>query len=357
MEALSLIPGGAALDPLRRLLMPPWLYLLGIFIVLIMGSRHCFILGQSYPHGVWFYFPVLFVLKSPLGFLGLLALALAVWLIAKRKGSAPSPGLIPASEAPHWRVLWISLAVMLSACLMSRVNIGIRHFSVPLIILILLLAPLPTLLERLRGSIPRTARALQALTAGLAVSCLFTAVRAFPYYLPYLGPLSLGRPAYTLVSSSNIDWNQSLPELRAFVQQHGLTDLPVDAYGFTDPAVTVPNARLWNCQTPQDADRGLWVVVSSNMILDGHNCSWLLLNPHEALAGGAMYAVRLPTDIPPAGSPGGPPLPSQMRQFAGMPGNLDLRVLLWELSSEPDKIPGVIEKFSEEYEKERAKSR
>jgi hypothetical protein len=327
------------------LIMPPWLYLLGVLMTLMMGSRPCFILGQSYPHGVWFYFPVLFVLKSPLGFLGLLALAAAVWLIARRTRNAPAFGLIPASEALHWRALWVSLGVMLCACLLSRLSIGIRHFSVPMIILILLLAPLPALLERLLGSTPRTARALQALAAALVVSCLFTAVRAFPYYTPYLSPLSLGRPAYALVNGSNVDWNQSLPEVRTFAARRGLTDVPVDARGLTDPALTVPQARLWDCQTPQEADRGRWVVVSASVILDGHNCAWLLRHPNEALAGGAMYAFHLPMDIPPAGRPGGPPLPSEMRQFAGGPANLDMRAMFRELSSQPDKIPGVIEKL------------
>ncbi len=357
LEVLHHIPGGAALDPLRRLLMPLWIYLLGILLVLMMGSRPCFLLGHAYSHGVWFYFPVLFLLKSPLGFLGLLALALTVWLIARRKRDVATPRLIPASEAPHWRALWVSLAVMVAACLASRVSISIRHFSVPLILLILLLAPLPAMLGRLKGSMPRTARALQALTAVLAASCLFTAVWAFPYYFPYLGPLGLGRPAYTLVADSNVDWNQALPDVRAFAQQRGLTDVPLDMYGFTDPTVTIPHARLWNCQTPQEADRGLWVVVSANMILDDHNCTWLLSHPHEAVAGGAMYAVHLPADIPPAGSPGGPPLPSQMRQFAGAPGGLDVRTLFRELSDQPDKIPAAIEKFKADAEKQQAKSK
>jgi hypothetical protein len=357
MEVLSHIPGGAVLDPLRRLLMPPWLYLFGILMVLMMGSRPCFILGQSYSHGVWFYFPVLFVLKSPLGFLGLLALTLAVWLIARRKGSATTPGVIPASEATHWRVLWISLVVMVAACLASRVSISIRHFSVPLILLILLLAPLPALLGQLRGSMPQTARVLQALTVVLAAGCLLTAVLAFPYYFPYMGPLSLGRPAYTLVSDSNIDWNQSLPDVRTFAQQRGLSDVPMDAYGFTDLAATIPHARPWDCQAPQEADRGLWVVVSANMILDGHNCGWLLHHPHEALAGGAMYAVHLPTEIPAPGSPGGPPLASQRRRFLGAPIDIDIRTVFSELSAQPDKIPEMIEKFMAEARRQQAESK
>jgi len=58
-----------------------------------------------------------------------------------------------------------------------------------------------------------------------------------------------------------------------------------------------------------------------------------------------MYAFQLPVDIPPPGDPGGPPLPSQMRQMAGAPGNRDPRALFRELCNHPDRIPGVIQEF------------
>jgi hypothetical protein len=84
-DVLYRLGHGSAAIPLRRLLMPPWLYLRGVLMVLITASRPTFILGHSYPHGVWFYFPVLFALKSPLGFLGLLVLAVVFALRQKRR--------------------------------------------------------------------------------------------------------------------------------------------------------------------------------------------------------------------------------------------------------------------------------
>ena len=72
--ALSLLGHGPLTEPFRRLLLPIWLYLRGVALVVLTGSRPTFILGHAYPHGVWFYFPVVFILKSSLGFLGLLLL-------------------------------------------------------------------------------------------------------------------------------------------------------------------------------------------------------------------------------------------------------------------------------------------
>ena len=341
-DVLYRLGRGSAAIPLRRLLMPPWLYLRGVLMVLITASRPTFILGHSYPHGVWFYFPVLFALKSPLGFLGLLVLAVVFALRRKRRdeGNAPT---IPAELAIHWRVLWVSLIVFTGFCLLSRLDLSIRHFSVPLALLILLLAPLPRLVERLRLSAPTQGRLAAAMVAVLALSCLFTAVRLYPYYFPYINAFSFGHPAYALVNDSNLDWNQSLPEVKRFADQHGLQRIGLDAHGFNDPTVTVPQAQFWDCQRPTAADDGQWVVVSATMIMDDHNCAWLMLYSHQTLAGGSMYAVHLPEHIPTAGSLGGPPLPDAFREFAGAP--FDIRVLFLNVIRHPEKLPQAMQEM------------
>jgi hypothetical protein len=79
------------------------------------------------------------------------------------------------------------------------------------------------------------------------------------------------------------------------------------------------------------------------MILDGHNCAWLLQYPHEPLAGGSLYAFHLPEHIPEAGSPGGPPLPSAFRQFAGAP--IELRGFFLDLIHNPERLPKAMEEM------------
>jgi hypothetical protein len=335
-DVLYLVGHGSGWAPVRRLLMPPWLYLRGILVLAGFFIRPTFILGQRYPHGVWFYFPVLFVLKSPLGFLGLLASTLVVGLTRRRRGSQMPPA-VPAELGVHWRVMWITLLVFLAASIGGHFDVSFRHFTIPLVLTILLLAPLPRMLQQLRQSAPLAARLVKALAAVLALSCLFTAVRTYPNYFPYINALGWGRPAYLLASDSNVDWNQALPEVRRFAEQRGLARLEVDTYGFNDLAVAVPGAELWNCQRPTPADQGQWVVVSANMIVDSHNCNWLLQYPQEVLAAGGMYAFHLPAQIPAAGEPGGPPRPADQREFIGFP--IDFRVFALDLIRHPEKFP------------------
>jgi hypothetical protein len=334
-DALYLIGHGAAWVPVRRLLMPPWLFLRGFLLFAITSSRPTFILGHGYLHGVWFYFPVLLALKSPLGFLGLLALLLALALEQKRHPQRLSA--IPRAEALRWRVLWISLAVFAAACMAGRLTISIRHFSVPLILLIVMLAPLPRMIQNLRREARSWTRAAAVLAALLAASSLASVARAYPNFFPFLNALTWSHPVYWWASDSNVDWNQALPEVRRFADQRGLKVLDLDQYGSNDPTLVVPQARLWDCQQPTPDDANQWVVVSSNMILDSHNCSWLMLYPHEMLAGGSMWAVRLPPAIPPAGTPGGPPPASERKQILGWPQ--DMRAPTINLSQHPEKLP------------------
>ena len=343
-DALYLIGHGAAWVPVRRLLMPPWLYLRGLLLFAVTSSRPTFLLGHGYPHGVWFYFPVLLALKSTLGFLGLLALLPALAL--ERRHHPGRLSAIPQAEALRWRVVWVSLIVFTAACMAARMSISIRHFSIPLVLLIVMLAPLPRMIQSLRRQARFWARAAAALAVLLAASSLVSMARAYPNYFPYFNALTRSHPVYWWASDSNVDWNQALPEVSEFADRHGLKVLDIDPYAMSDPADTVPQARVWDCQQPTPDDANQWVVVSSNMILDSHNCSWLMHYPHQMLAGGSMWAVRLPSPIPDAGAPGGPPPPSQRKTFLGMPE--DSRPTNIELFRHPDQLPILCKRVEEQ---------
>jgi hypothetical protein len=152
--------------------------------------------------------------------------------------------------------------------------------------------------------------------------------------------LGAGKPAYMLMSDSNVDWNQSLPEVERFVQRHKLTGVALDSYGLSDDVFFVPESHPWDCQAPRETEAGQWVVVSANMILDAHNCGWLLNYPREELAGGSMYAFQLPAEIPPAGAPGGPPRPADRREFLGTP--FDFKAMSLQMLRRPEAIPDLL---------------
>lgn len=337
-DAVNRIGSGPWASLIRRPLMPIWLYLRGLLLMLVTGSRPTYLLGHAYPHGLPFYFPVIFVLKSTLGFLLMLALAAAVAIAFRRSARKLSPpaSSIPAACRPHWRILVIGFFVFLIVCLLSRLDISIRHFSIPIILLILMLAPLPNLIASLPGR-----RFLEAAAAVLVAGSLLACFLAYPYFFPFVNSLAMGHPVYALLNDSNVSWNEALPAVENFVQRHGLSQVELDWASLSDPALVVPQAQAWDCQLPTDRDAGHWVVVAAVSILENRNCGYLLEYPHEALAGGSMYAFQLPQLIPQPGTAGGPPPPSARKEMWA--SGFDLRAFTLNSERHPETLPAALE--------------
>ena len=236
-------------------------------MMLLLGSRPTFLLGHAITHGVPWYFPVVFALKSTEGFLGLLILGAAAGIAGRKLAPA-----ISENVRPHWRVLKIGLCVFLTVCLLSRLDISIRHFMMPEALLALMLAPVPRIVAQLPGR-----RVWQAAAVALAASSLVTVARAYPHFVSYVNMLGFGRPAYELMNDSNVSWNEALPEVERFAEQQGLSEVPLDWFSLSDPELVAPRARLWNCEQPAESDVGKLVVVSGVMILENHNCGYLRL--------------------------------------------------------------------------------
>lgn len=338
---LSLIGSGRWAWIVRRPLMPVWLYLRGFLMMAGTGMRPTFILGHAYSHGVPYYFPVVFALKSTLGFLALLLMTAAAGLVLRKSETRA----IPADVRPHWRVLMTGFFVYLTICLLSLLNMSVRHFLMPIALLILMLAPLPNMVCALPGR-----RIWQAAIAVAAASSFVTVALAYPYFMPFVNSLGFGRPVYQLMNDSNVSWNEALPEVEQFVRDRHLTEIALDWASLNDPAPVVPEARLWDCQAPADSDAGHWVAVAAVSILENHNCGYLQQYPHQTLGGGAYYMFQLPASIPPAGQPGGPPAESARKIMWGMP--FDVRN--WAVNEErhPERLVSDMHAMMEKFQKE-----
>ncbi|MBV9767005.1 MAG: glycosyltransferase family 39 protein [Acidobacteriaceae bacterium] len=338
-DALDRIGSGSWAFLIRRPLMPIWLYYRGLLLMLLTASRPTFLFGQVLPHGVPYYFPIAFALKSTLGFLLLLLLNAAVALaFRKHKETA----ITPAYRA-HWRVLMAGFFVFLVVCLLSRLDISIRHFTVPIVLLILMLAPLP----RMMRALPRH-RLLEAVTVVLVVACFAPILAAYPYFFPFANSLSFGRPLYYLLNDSNVTWNEGLPALERFAKQQHLTQVELDWASLSDPVLIVPEAQIWNCQTLTDADAGRWVAVEAVSILDNHNCGYLQQYPHQALAGGAIYVFKIPSPVPSIGKSNGPPVPTGQRIMWGMP--FDLRAWAINVERHPERLPSELKILMQKFQ-------
>jgi hypothetical protein len=90
------------------------------------------------------------------------------------------------------------------------------------------------------------------------------------------------------------------------------------------------------------------------MIVESHNCQWLLGQQHDSLGGGSVYVFRLPDPIPAAGTPGGPPLLADRYEWPTQRSGPDVRAILLGIVRAPETIPEVTARIVAEYKKAQA---
>jgi hypothetical protein len=70
-----------------------------------------------------------------------------------------------------------------------------------------------------------------------------------------------------------------------------------------------------------------------------------------------MYAFQLPAAIPQAGTPGGPPVHSDWRNFGGFPGEADFRDILWACIRDPQQLRPTWDRMQAQFEAEAQKNK
>ena len=195
------------LPVLQRMLLPIWLYAGGLSFVNGYADRAIYFLGKGRPHGVWFYFPVIsfFKLAPGMVLLFLLLAGLASANVLRNRGKGIS--VVADSHRLHLSALVVTLVVFAVISMASKLNVGIRHFSVPITLAVLLSSLIVPLTRSVLGSKARPF-AFGA-TAALAFSCVVTALLAYPHYISYYNVFRLNVPKQEIALNSNLSWGQS----------------------------------------------------------------------------------------------------------------------------------------------------
>jgi len=254
----------------ERFKLLPQSYLFGLTDVLVVtaGPRMSFLLGRLYPHALWYYFPVDFVIKSTLGFLGLLILAVATvksWSGERHRRAA---------------YLLIPPALFMGVALTAGTNMGIRHVLPIYPFLILAAAAGSWMLVRRRP-------AWAVVVAGLLVFHLVSSLRTLPDYLAYSNELFGGTSrTYRNLSISNADWGQGMIEAEQYLKRRNIHDCWMAYIGslepkyYPGPCKVLPNPFLsvWQYPVPPDTYHG--VVLVGGTQISGAYWGAGALNPY-----------------------------------------------------------------------------
>ena len=235
------------------------------------NGHPAFFMGKVRTHGVWCYFPVLLLLKTPLAFL--LLVGIGAVLVPGHRGPARLPALAPLFVA----------AALLVACMPTSINIGVRHI-LPVLPLLAIVAGYGV--YRLWGGGMRA----KWLAAGLVGAHLFASAWAHPDYLAYTSLLA-GQHPERLISDSDLDWGQDLHRLETFLQQDASdTRFHLCYFGSADVSVfrLPPFERL----VPKQPVSGLGAISVMNLQRDDYQ--WLQAYEAEQRIGKSIFLYRIP---------------------------------------------------------------
>ncbi len=276
-------------------LQPLWLYLGGIGYLNAGLTRPVYLLGKLHGHGVWYYFPVVAFFKLAPGEV-LLLLLLAVLTALQLRREHLNQGKTAALHSSYInrvriRALMAFFLVFLAAAMRARLNIGVRHISVPLSILVVLLALVIPQVSAVVS--PQKQKFAFAAVALLVFSCLVTAIVAFPHYISYYNDFRLSTPKQEITTDSNLDWGQTLPAVADFVTQHHIQTIYVDGWTPLSPATYIPQAKPWKCDNP-GAELPQWAAVSANFLTKQEpTCIGLMKYQQWPLPGDAMVVFHI----------------------------------------------------------------
>ena len=193
----------AAVMTVAHLRLLPESYLMGLVDVRRMVQFYpTFIFGKVHAHGVWWYFPVVILIKTTLGLLALAGLSFfAIFTGRLRKGRELAFILIPAT---------IYLAVAIAA----GMDIGARHL-LPADTFVFILAA---------GGIVALAasnRRWAWVGAALVLAHIASSLAVFPNYIAYANEAWGGpKNVHNLLSDANVDWAQQLYPVKAWQDRH-----------------------------------------------------------------------------------------------------------------------------------------
>jgi hypothetical protein len=178
-----------------------------------------FLAGQRSTDGWWYYFPIAFLIKTPIALILLLALGLFVCVARFR-----TLGAMPLA------FVGVPIAVYLGVAMASGINLGLRHI-LPIYPFVLLIAA-----AAVKMLLATTARWTPVALAVVLVAGVAEPARAYPYSLAFFNQL-VGGPenGYRYLADSNLGWGGNLKRLKAWMDRNSVPHINLAYFGQADP--------------------------------------------------------------------------------------------------------------------------
>lgn len=214
-------------------------------------SHQAFLMGKYSNTGWWYYYLMVFLVKTPIATMVFLILAFFLFLRQVRTGA--------------WideMFLLMPAAIIFCFFSLSHGAVGMRY-----------ILPVYPFLFVFAGRSVQTFLSNKWL-AGLSVAMAGWYIGAscyiHPYYLAYFNELAGGPDnGYKFLVDCNLDWGQDLKGLATYMQEHGITRINLSYFGTDSPARYginynwLPSCILVNPEPQQKLPTSGWFAISA----------------------------------------------------------------------------------------------
>ncbi len=251
-------------EPLLR---PLAHYSLGLLRVLHQNiePHNVFFLGDVLFFGSHFYFPVVYFLKEPLAWWGLVIISLLflAWSRPPRRSrildlpeanrdNSPTAGLVWGVKdfiQNHFEefamLLW--LVIYWVTTVNSSLNIGVRHLLPIYPFAILLVSgQIAKMVKRAKENFNFKSKALIFTVFFLLSWYVVENIKVYPLYLTYFNQVAGGPSGgYRYVTDSNLDWGQDLIRFSDWVKKNNIPKIELDYFGWADQSYYLGSRFEW----------------------------------------------------------------------------------------------------------------
>jgi 4-amino-4-deoxy-L-arabinose transferase-like glycosyltransferase len=248
-----------------------------------LAGHYAYLLGERSKSGWWYYFPVVFAVKTPLVLL-LLGSIGAVSTVRRWRGD--------------WRLatpLLVVLSVLITG-VVTNINIGVRHI-LPLYAAWAVLAAAGALALWRPGRLLLLRRVW---VIGALTWFTIDVIKESPYLLSYFNEISRRDPGSLLVDS-NLDWGQDMLRLADELTARGITEISVSM--LARPVFGKLTSARVRRLAPGETATG-WVAVSETCLRNVYpdicgGLDWLTRQQPVTRVGRSILLYRVP-DTPPS---------------------------------------------------------
>jgi len=234
------------------------------------GGNTTFFLGEVRNYAWKHYFPVVYAIKEPLAFWGLvITVLLALSVKVKKFG-------LTLKKIKSWvreyfvefsMLLWLAMYWYLS--INANLNIGVRHLLPTYgFVFILLAGQISQILTKLKTKIEKVKTTTKKFKPVFSFSLSFFIftfyfllgwyvyenVSVYPYYLTYFNQVAGGPSGgHRYAVDSNLDWGQDLKRLTMWVEDNDIDKIHLDYFGWADQKYYLKDKLVWiNAGTYKD---------------------------------------------------------------------------------------------------------